>query len=131
MSISKRDLIIRLREHGFSPCHELFSQEVRILVFEFLEKERENASEALSNEIEEFVKYFKTRTKQYYVACKRAFDPMMIKYAGFFDLPKIFKNFECIDNPNCQEQPRPRLKRKLVSKLFYKKSHVGFSYSFL
>jgi hypothetical protein len=130
MSILKRDLIIRLRELGYSPCHELFGQEVRILVFELLGKERENASEALSKEVEEFVHYFKTTTKRYYLACKRNFDPMMIKYAGFFDLPKIFKNFECINDPNCPVQPRPRPKRKLVSKLFYKKD-FGFSYLFL
>jgi hypothetical protein len=117
MSISKRDLIVRLHERGFNPSHELFSQEVRILVFEFLGNERENASEALSNEVEKFVKYFKGETNRYYVACKRNFDPMMIKYAGFFDLEKKFKNFESIDDPNRldQLQPRPRpQKRQMV-----------------
>jgi hypothetical protein len=120
MSISKRDLIMRLRERGFNPVHELFGQEVRILVFEFLGKERENVSVALTKEVEEFVQYFKATTKKFYVACKRTFDAMMIKHSGFFDIEKKFKNFESIDDPNCLDQPRPRSeKRKMVSKFFY------------
>jgi hypothetical protein len=110
MSVSKRALIYHLHDRGYSPCDEIFSQEVRILVFDFLEKDRENVSEGLSKEIEDFVKYFKTRTKHFYVTCNWKFDAMMIKHAGFFDLPKFFKNF------NCPDPPRP--KRKMVSNKF-------------
>jgi restriction endonuclease len=105
MSVSKKDIIIRLHERGINPGHEVFSQEVRYLVFELLDKNQENVSEALSEEIEEFVKYFQNKTKLFYVSCHQIFNKMLEKNAGFFDLPKIFKNFGPVQPP--PDQPRP------------------------
>jgi predicted phosphoadenosine phosphosulfate sulfurtransferase len=64
MSVSKRDIIIRLHQRGINPGHEVFSQEVRYLVFELLDKNPENVSPALSKDIEDFVKYFQNKTKK-------------------------------------------------------------------
>jgi restriction endonuclease len=105
MSVSKRDIIFRLHERGINPGHEVFSQEVRYLVFELLEQNQENVSEALSKEIEEFVKYFQNKTKLLYVTSHRIFNQMLKKNADFFDLPKIFKNFGPDQPP--PDQPRP------------------------
>jgi hypothetical protein len=108
MSVSKRDIITRLHERGINPSHELFSQEVRFLVFEILEQNQENVSEALSKEIEGFVKYFQNFTKKCYVTSHRNFKDMIKKNAGFFDLPKFFKNLGPDAPPPDPPQPRPR-----------------------
>jgi hypothetical protein len=107
MSVSKRDIIIRLHERGINPGHELFSQEVRFIVFELLEKNQENVSPALSKDIEDFVKYFQNKTKKFYSTSSRNFKVMMKSNADFFDLPKIFKNLGPDQPPQDQPQPRP------------------------